>query len=95
MEAHAQAGALIGGAGIAALLGKGLEYRIQKLLAHTDAGIGNDPAIGSNAVVLRQCLYNGGDLSAGAVILNAVAVNVQEDLAQMEGAAVDIRIGNM
>ena len=43
---------LIGGAGIAALLGKGLEYMIQKLLAHTDAGIGNASSDRFHAVVL-------------------------------------------
>ena len=59
-------------------------------LMPTPAGVGDGPAIGAAALLRRDSLHDGGDLSPGAVVFDAVAVDIQKDLPQMEGAAIDI-----
>lgn len=68
-DGHPQAGALIDAAGVAALLGKGLENALQELLAHAHAGVGDGPAIGAAALLRRDSLHDGGDFPPGRLYL--------------------------
>ena len=89
---HAQAGTLIDAAGIRVFLGKGVENVLQKLLTHADAGIADRPAVDNVLLVLFHHLGQRGDGAAHLVILDAVGVNIQENLPQVDGASVDPEI---
>ena len=86
-DGHAQTGALSVGN---VFLGEGIEDMLQKRLAHADAGVGNGPAIGHHLVFHPQALEARGDASPHPVILHRVAGDIQQHLAQVEGAAVDV-----
>lgn len=64
----------------------------QKVLAHADARIADRPAVGAHAVMLFEHIHDRRDLSAGAVILDAVAVNIEKYLPQMDRTAVNIGV---
>ena len=93
-DGHAETRAVIITAGIAVFLRKRLENVLKEILAHADAGVRNSPAVGAFAVLLVQCLHDRGDRAARTVVLDAVAVNVQENLPQVQRTAVNVRIGN-
>lgn len=65
---------------------KRLEHAPQELRAHSDAGIGDLPTKQNPAI---RPLTRGNmryHFAAGAVVLDAVAVDIQEDLARSSGA---------
>ena len=85
---HAKAGALIHTAGIRMLLHKGIKNVFYKMVAHANAGIRDRPAVNHLLFGFFHSLHLGVHLAAGAVVFDAVGVNIQKQLAQMQRAAV-------
>lgn len=94
-DGHPQAGALIDAAGIRVFLGEGVENMLQKLFTHTDARIADRPAVGNGLLVLFHHLEQRGDGAPHLVVLDAVGVNIQEYLPQVDGTSVDPEIRSL
>ena len=64
---------------------------LQEVLAHAHSGVGNGPVIGNGPIIPGCTLYSGFDLSPCPVVFDAVSVNIQKNLPQVQGTSVDIR----
>ena len=62
---------------------------LQKFLAHADTRITDDPTIGNPSVRNAKTADSRFHPAAAFIIFDAVAINIQENLPQMEGTAID------
>ena len=67
---------------------------LQEFLAHADTGIADRPAVSTYTVFFIYHIHNGRYFAIGAIILNTVPVNIQENLTQVYRTSVNIRIWN-
>ena len=86
-DGQAQPRALIAGAGIVGLLHEGLEDVLLKLLAHADAVIGAGELVDGAVAVGGERAAGEPDAAAAAAILDGVAHQIHQDLAEVGGTA--------
>ena len=84
---HAKPRSLTGA--VAALLREGREDMLQKFLAHADTRITDDPTIGNPSVRNAKTADSRFHPAAAFIIFDTVAINIQENLPQMEGTAIN------
>ena len=75
------------------LLGKGRKGSLLKFLAHTQAGVGAGQADPAALAVAGELLAAGADRAALPVVLDGVAGDVLQHLAQVQGAAQQMWVG--
>ena len=94
-DRHAKPSSLVNTTRIIFLLCKRIKDVIQKFLAHANSRVRDRPPIDAPAVPYILRLHPGTDFSARTIVFDAVSINIQENLAQMELAAINIRIRNL
>ena len=89
-DGHAEARALVRAARARRFLGERLEDAREELRAHADPRVRDGPAADRSAVLVGPVVEGGRDLAAGTVVLDAVAIDIDKYLAQVERAVVSI-----
>ena len=91
-DRHAQTRAHIRAARVVAFLGKKVKHVLQELRTHANARVADLPAVGNVAVIVFGNVDLCKDLAVGTVVFDAVAVHVEQDLAQVQLAAVHVAV---
>ncbi len=92
---HAQTGSTVACACVVFLLGERLENVFKVFLAHSYARVCDDAPVMNDLIVAAFKQDLAGYLTRGLVVLYGIAENVQEYLADVKRAAVNIRISEL
>ena len=87
-DSHAQPRALIDAPRVGVLLRKRIKDVRQERLAHADARVADHPAVSDDPIRLADALADRFHAAADLVVLDAVAVDIQKHLPQVQRAAV-------
>lgn len=79
---------MVDASGIGPLLGKGVKNMLQERFAHADSRIGDRPAVGDLRVSGVDTGKERGDGAADFVVFDAVGINIEKNLPQMQRTSV-------